>query len=341
MKASRPILIARRFSNTMAHEITIREDGKAEMAFAEGTDFPWHFDETQPAIVPKDATIPQWIIAAGLDWQVEPALVNYQVGDETFGMNDRYVLHRSDTKAPLGIVSGDYSIVQPGEVLGFFDSLVKGMGMKMETAGSLFGGRRFWALASVGELCLTRDVDPFKAYLLFSTSADGTRASEIRDTAIRVVCANTLRMSDSQDSEGQVKISHRTIFDAEDVKRRLGLAPVTFDAFMGKMRKLADHKVSDAEAREQVKIVLGKEKAEVNQEGKVFSRTMDLFRGLATGHDLPGVDGTAYGLLNAFTETLDHQSNAKSDSHRFANAMMGTGERTKAKFRDQLFTLVA
>jgi phage/plasmid-like protein (TIGR03299 family) len=180
--------------------------------------------------------------------------------------------------------------------------------------------------------------DPIKGYLLLTSSADGLRATEARFTSVRVVCANTLAMSE-KDTAGQIKVTHRSEWDAADVKRRLGVAPATFDTFMGNMRKLADHRLTDDEAAAQVKKLFAKD-ADSDKVGKTFGKVMDLFRGLATGGDLPGVEGTAYGLLNSVTEAVDHLSKAKSDSHRLQNALMGPGEKIKIKARDQLLALV-
>ncbi len=48
----------------------------------------------------------------------------------------RKVLHRSDTGAPLAVVSNGYNVVQPSEVMSFFRTLVDLGGFKLETAGA-------------------------------------------------------------------------------------------------------------------------------------------------------------------------------------------------------------
>lgn len=323
----------------MAHDITVRENGKAEMAFAEGTKFPWHFAETQPVMVPKAAPIAAWVEAAGMEWDVCQSPVIYEAGGVSRQFAERFVLHRSDTFAPLGVVSDDYCILQPRECIEFFSDLVHSVGLEIDTAGTLFGGRRFWALAKVGEACMIDNRDPIKGYLLLTSSADGTRATEARFTSVRVVCANTLAMSE-KDSAGQIKVTHRSEWDSSDVKKRLGIAPATFEKFMANMRRLADHRLTDDQAAVQMKILLGKEDKDAAKEGRVFAKVMDLFRGLATGSDLPGVEGTAFGLLNALTEAVDHRSKAMSDSHRLQNSLMGAGAKLKIKARDQLLSLV-
>lgn len=50
----------------------------------------------------------------------------------------------------LSIVSDDYQIVQPREVLEFYRELMELYGYTLETAGALDSGRKVWALAKTG-----------------------------------------------------------------------------------------------------------------------------------------------------------------------------------------------
>jgi len=323
----------------MSHEITIRADGKAEMAFRAGTEFPWHFDMTKPQQVPALADIDEWVRAAGMEWTVEQSKVHYAVGDEMLPFDGRVVLHRSDTKAPLGVASDGYCILHPRECIEFFEDLLATVGLELDTAGTLFGGKRFWALAKIGEEALIDNRDPLKGYLLLTSSADAMLATSARFTSVRVVCQNTLSLSDRKDSKGEVKISHRRSWQPDEVKRRLGVAPQSFADFMASMRQLADFRMTDDDAKSHVRALLGK--TEEDKETKTFESVMGMFRGLATGYDGPGFAGTAWGLLNSVTEHYDHSTKAKSDSHRFHNALIGEGEKIKSKFRDQMLALVA
>jgi hypothetical protein len=65
-------------------------------------------------------------------------------------MDDRFVLMRSDTEEALSVVSGDYQVVRPKEILEFYRDLVQQCGYSLETAGALNGGRKVWALAKTG-----------------------------------------------------------------------------------------------------------------------------------------------------------------------------------------------
>ncbi len=161
----------------MAHELTIRTDGFAEIAFVGET--PWHGlgQEINP-----DATIEEWQVQAGMDWTIESAPVQFfGAGDDqnlhTF--EGQRVLHRSDTKAALSVVTNRYHPVQPKEVLEFFRSLVDTAGFKIQVAGTLMGGRRMWAIAQTGRYGEVTKDDGVGGFLLLSTSCDRTLAGQL------------------------------------------------------------------------------------------------------------------------------------------------------------------
>ena len=128
----------------MAHQIE-------QMAYV-GT-APWHglgsrLTEKQPIEV--------WQREAGMDWQIQESPVHFKsdaVGHlgAIHSFPEQKVLFRSDTKAPLSVVSSRYHTVQPREVLEFYRDLTQVSGYELETAGVLKGGRKFWALARTGQ----------------------------------------------------------------------------------------------------------------------------------------------------------------------------------------------
>jgi hypothetical protein len=65
-----------------------------------------------------------------------------------------------------------------------------------------------------------------------------------------------------------------------------------------------------------------------------------LFAGAAIGDRIPGVHGTAWGMLNAVTEYVDHRASTKTDSHRMDSAWSGRGEDLKLTAFEQLLQRV-
>ncbi len=58
---------------------------------------------------------------------------------------------------------------------------------------------------------------------------------------------------------------------------------------------------------------------------------LDLFLGSGMGSDQKGRAGTAWGLVNAVTEYVDHHATAKTDSHRLDRAFWGSGDELKTE----------
>lgn len=305
----------------MAHELTIRESGKVEMAYAKGVQ-PWHGLGTP---VEVNSPLEVWLEASGMDWSVGRSPVFYQFGDQQLEAKNRNVLHRSDTGEVLGIVSKDYHIVQPMDVMDFFRSVISGFGLEMVSAGTLFGGSRFWATAYIGEDSLVDNRDVVKGYLLLSTSADGSLATTARYTTTRVVCNNTLRIANAGGMQS-VKIIHKAEFNPDEMKAALGLAPRSFETFMDNLKALANVPVGPQLAEDLTTTLMGRHGIAMERGGK---RVMELFNGEAIGSGLSGVSGTAWGWLNAVTEYIDHDRQGKTESHRLNNLLFGTGDALK------------
>jgi phage/plasmid-like protein (TIGR03299 family) len=310
----------------MAHELTTRADGYTEMAFVGAT--PWHGLGQE---LKQDATIEQWRLAAGMDWTIQSAPVEFQ--DQTGWAHDfqgQNVLYRSDTKAPLSVVSNRYKAVQPHDVLNFFKDLVEENGFRLHTAGTLFGGKRFWALAETGKFAEVTEGDGIGGFLLLSTSADKSLATTARFTSVRVVCNNTLSMATSN-NDNCVSFTHSREFDHQLMKAKLGAAVNSFDGFMVMSQYLQKQRIQLDEAKEFVAKILDSQYVAENEpkESRTFRKIMELFKGEAKGAELVG--NTKWGLLNAVTEYYDHHSPARTDDARLNSAWFGNGEIAKAK----------
>lgn len=313
----------------MSHEISVRENGFAEMAFTGSRGAIWHGLGQE---LPEDQTIEQWIVAAGMDWDVKQTASRYSYVDDVGVMRSsvfpsKKTLYRSDTKAPLSVVGDKYNIVQPAAVLEFFRDLVQDHDMKLSTAGVLFGGRRFWALADVGESFKLNGEDEVKSNLLLTTSVDGTLATTAKFVSTRVVCNNTLTLATSEQGQ-MVKKSHRSVFDPSAFKMDLGVYQNAWQEFMGNIRHMAATKVDDKLA-EQFFTEMSTSNTKVSK--LKVDRLDNLYRHGA-GADMSV--GTAWGLLNAVTELYTHGSNKTTgdQSNKFWSSYNGVwaGEKDKA-----------
>lgn len=312
----------------MAHEIE-------KMAYVGAT--PWHgLGEELTGL----KTIEQWQQAAGLDWEVKESPVFYYAEPTALRQaQTRKVLYRSDSLEPLSVVSKMYQTVQPKAVLEFYRDLITDFGFTIETAGSLKGGLKVWALAKTNESTFLASQDEVRGYLLLATSYDGTFATTGQFTNVRVVCNNTLQMSLSGELDA-VKIGHREKFDATGVKALLGLSADRFAAWTNAANALTRIRIDAAKAGEFYRAVMGVPATDVPERLTASKNLAETFtanfvNGQYIGSDLEASNGTAWGLVNVVTEHLDHVRRESKAGNRLDSAWFGTGAQIKQRAWDR------
>ena len=96
----------------------------------------------------------------------------------------------------LGVASHDYELVQNREIARMLDPLTNEW--PVETLGALKSGGILFATLDMGEFSVAGD--KCRQYLLLSNGHDGTRSLTGYLTGVRVVCWNTLVMSEGQNA---------------------------------------------------------------------------------------------------------------------------------------------
>lgn len=325
----------------MAHELSITTDGTAEMAYIGPT--PWHgLGQTME----ENASIDEWAAAARMNWEIQRATVMYPVMNddleiESLMMPERNVLYRSDTKKALSIVSNGYKIVQPREILEFYKDLVGVAGLQLETAGVLFGGKRFWALANTGKMIDLKGQtidgrtipDTVKGYLLLSTSCDGTLATSAQFTSVRVVCNNTLSVALGDGVSSKVRVPHNRIWKPSEVKEQLGFVDEGWNKFKDDIIRLSEIPVTRDYAAEFLVKLFGDQSVPIDQQSPAVADkcavVWDKFMGAGYGSHMGSSWGTRWGLLNAVTETVDHNTGHHTMDARLNAAWYGQGATVK------------
>jgi phage/plasmid-like protein (TIGR03299 family) len=334
----------------MAHEV-YQIDGEDSMAYVGDT--PWHGLGQK---IDPDASLEDWIATAHMDWEIKEGAVGFFRSEDGLiqSVPNRKALYRSDNGEYLSTVGINYHPVQPPEVIEFFRSLVESGDFKMETAGSLFHGRRLWALANIGKTARIMGQDEVRGYLLLATACDGTLANTGLFTVIRVVCNNTLEFSlfEAENEEGErnkrrcVKIPHSRKFDPDEMKAELGLGAYAFDEFvrmstmmaglnvtdlgvaefLTRIHLPADYDVEDDKFPELVETEMERSHTKI---GQIF----DLYHN-GPGSDLKSSKGTLWGAVNAVTRFYDHERRSQSTDNRLNSAWFGAGARVKKRAWD-------
>jgi phage/plasmid-like protein (TIGR03299 family) len=326
----------------MAHELDMTT-GSAAIAYAKAEGTPWH---GLGASVEGVQSIEEWRKAARMEFDYLDSPVYMTTnGGQSFEESElsRKVIYRSDTKKALSVVGGDYAIVQPAEILEFFRDLTETGGFQMSTVGALFGGRKIWALAKIGKDAAIQKTDRIGGYLMLATSCDGSMATTGMFTSVQVVCNNTLRYATLKDGESAdtIRIPHSTKFDSNKVKRDLGLAEASWDCFIEEVNALSKKKISRATAVQMLRAGFAdndEDESVLEMDADKFialpkpAQIMTLWEGGGIGSALKSQAGTAWGLVSAVTEFVDHGRGARRSQkadNRIDSAFFGDGNEFK------------
>lgn len=297
------------------------------MAYAGET--PWHGLGVK---VPADLSPNQMLEKAGLDWTVEKIPAFAMVGEKRVDVG-RSALVRSSDGSVLDVVGNDWNPVQNAEAFEFFDEYCRVGDMEMHTAGSLRDGQIVWALAKVKDSFDLFKGDQVDSYLLFTNPHKFGQCIDVRFTPIRVVCNNTLTLSLKSKSDNRVKVNHRTIFNAEEVKETLGIATGKLQKYKEMAAFLGSKKYTKDSLKQYFNdvfpvLVYNKEKGPQRKEiSKSASRALEVV------HTQPGAnfaEGTFWQAFNTVTYMVDHEI-GKTDETRLYSAWYGPNRNLKVK----------
>ena len=261
---------------------------------------PWH---GLGAIVKEAPTSADAIRLAGLDWHVvqEPIYTNFNKLVDGYRANVR-----STDRKVLGVVSDRYKVVQNVEAFSFTDELL-GRGVRYETAGSLQEGRKVWLLARLPREYIIAG-DRISPYLVFSNTHDGSGSVKVAITPVRVVCNNTLNLALGTAKRSFSMIHTGNIQDKiQEAKDTLFMAEEYMDCLGIEFEQLRRQKVTDAQVKEYIELLLPMEKEPTPIQSKNIIRLReDMMKRYYDAPDLQKVGNNAYRFLNAVSDFATH-----------------------------------
>lgn len=311
----------------MAHEID-QTTGSAGVAYVGENGTPWH-GLGNP--VRKGATIEEIEEAAVLGWKVLTRPVQFEYEGQMVVDATHNIMFRSDTRAVLDVTGPGYKPHQNRDVLEFFREYLDLGQMYIDTAGSLRGGKYIWVLGKMDAGFMLPGKDRVEGYVTLMNPHQYGKGMIAKFTSVRIVCMNTYQMALGSGSGG-IKIWHTHEFDKsrrDEVKQNLGIARERLEAHAADAIKLVKTTIPLEDAVKVVaEVFKGDPKRPIEQQSRTVLRVLQLFQGAGRGSKLVSADGTAWGVLNAITEYLDHEYGRTVDA-RLQNSWLGTGDAQK------------
>lgn len=255
------------------------------------------------------------IVAAGLDWTVDlgdlyaiPAGLPHLPEHMTPATDHHAVIRDRDQKV-LGVVGGQYTPVQNGELFGFVDDILDSGDAHFETAGSLRGGRVVFITARLNR-DVTVDGDRLVPYLVVASSHDGTMGVRALATPVRVVCANTLRLAAaSAASEYYVRHTASATHRVAEARQALGMSWRYLDGFEAEVAELLAQDVTTAQQRRHLAHLFPTSDDRSNRTNeRQQARREAVLTILYEDPTVRDYAGSGWGLLNAVNSWEDRKS---------------------------------
>jgi phage/plasmid-like protein (TIGR03299 family) len=278
--------------------------------------------------------------SSGLNWRVNKCPLFADTPDERRVKTPYYGIVRDSDDAVLGTAKGRWVCYQNEDAFAWTVPLVESGKWEFETAGSLKGGERCWALLKQNEVEIVPK-DILRQYLMVCWSHDGMTSNFIQPTSVRVVCNNTLNMALREEGVSRMAVRHsQFVVMKMDAIRELYLETAAqFDSQVQAFRKLAKKKLSKAK----IEAVLDELFPIGETEGKALTYAANR-RELVEDAVIHGsgiqehkLEGTAYGVLMGVTEAVEHFLGGNKITDRGENIMWRQGR----VLSDKAFELLA
>ena len=294
---------------------------------------PWHGLGT---VLENSPSVEEGIKIAGLDWDVtlRPIITN---DTDNISVDTHKIVIREDNKLPLGVVSNNYKVLQNKEAFSFFEPFIENDMASLETAGSLFNGKKVFILAKLNSDNMVVDKnDEIEKYILLSNSHDGSQALRVGFTPIRVVCNNTLSLAENTSASQLIRVTHKgnIVETLQDLRETMDLVNQQFIATEEKYRYLATRNVNVNDLKKYVKQVFSvkkiediinekEEKEQIEAERKrLIARVEEIFE-LEPVHN-------AWTMYNAVNYYMNHER-GKSLENRYNSMWFGYSKRQDEK----------
>lgn len=331
----------------MAHELEI-VNGKAQMAYA--GDLPWHGLGTKvdPSISTDDM-----MVAAGLDWELKKTKLYTEIYDPVSQRNqrirveDRFAVTRLSDNKVMTVCGKNWRPTQNKNAFDFFREFCEVGGATMETAGSLKGGQRVWALAKLGKGFTLPNGDRTEGYLLFSLPHVVGSSIQVRTTSVRVVCNNTLTFSLNGNTQAEYRQNHMRDFNFDAAKQIVEMANANLADQAAFAKKLQQVKMDKFDAMSFFNELITDEALErVDAEAMLESLDTPIGKHSRMGQFMEAYlngagaeNESAWGVLNGLTFWTDHIAGDKQDK-RLVDSWWGHNLRLKDKALRKLEAMV-
>jgi len=297
---------------------------------------PWHDFGT---VIPNAPSIEEGIKLAGMDWEVR--LDELYTPDGIKVKNKAAFREIEGEKQILGVVGENYTPLQNMDAFKWFEPFVQSKMVSLETAGTLFNGKKVFILAKLNQddLEIVKD-DIVERYILLSNSHDGSSCVRVGFTPIRVVCNNTLKMAEEDDASKLIRVRHtnKVNLNLDELRSVMDLVNANFMTTKEHFRLLAYTSINQEDLKKYVNNVFSSRKLETiideyDEKNAIEIERKRLIARIEEIHESDTARGTMWGAYNSVSAYLQHYKGTEKTTQesRYNQLWFGEGDRINKK----------
>jgi phage/plasmid-like protein (TIGR03299 family) len=236
---------------------------------------------------------------------------------------------RDDTGARLAVRDGDPTIITHEEMGAVVEAILEQPNVKYDTAGSLQGGRSVWALVYLDEpITLPGDNSLTLPYCALLNRHDGQGSFKALPTTVRVQCSNTFSAAEAEGERNNVAFTFRHTKSwrdhIEEARQTIRGLRRDFSRYVELATDWAQIPVTAAQAEAfVVEFIPSPPEALVSDRvAKNVETARQAVRDILAGPTTETIRGTAFGLVQAAGEYLDHYRRARSADSHYARQLL-------------------
>ena len=229
----------------------------------------------------------------------------------------------------LSLNKDSYTVIDHGEMGEIVEAVLAQPNVKWETAGVIDSGRAVWCLAFLDEpITLPGDDSLTLPYLAITNRHDGTAACALRATAVRIVCANTFRAAELEGERTGTTFSfiHKSSWRnrIDEARRAVTGARKEMQRYTELATELLGIPISDRQRELFITqfIPMPPDGLVTDRVARNVEQARNAVRLLFQSTTTEQVAGTAYGLIQAAGEYLDHVRTARTWETRLNRTLM-------------------
>lgn len=260
---------------------------------------------------------------------------------------------RDDNNKYLSTVGPEFTPIQNKECFSFVDNLLDiDNNAYYESAGALNDGQTIWCMAKLSKDINIGD-DKLINYLLFVDYRVQGKSAIVKLCNTRVVCNNTLNVA-LKEKQDTLRLRHsRNISERmREAKYLIQNADLEIKSLSEKLKFLAKKKVNKRDVGKVLKYIFPNIEESKVQQNKAITIVENFENN--DGDVFKEQRGTAYNLLNAVTNYVDHSATVRvqdngelviereqlREQKRAESALFGQGDQLKAKTLDFILDTV-